>query len=118
VKETDRWQEEEILELVQRESFNLIVPYINNIKYSGTRNEWPVRAVKLLSQLKSQCASPIITCCSRSIPGTHDLPNQLTAAGVDAFVWTPFVSAEVMNALEICLKSRACLPARFCHRAM
>jgi len=107
VRVTDRWQAEEILGLVSRESFNLIVPCINNIKYSGDRDEWPIKVVELLRRLKSQFAAPIIACCTRGIPGTQDLPNQLKEVGVDAFVWTPFTSADVMDALGVCLKDQA-----------
>lgn len=108
VRVTDRDNAIELLELVDQQPFDLIVPLVNNIHHTtGDREgaESRIRkAVELLGRLRAQYGKPIIA-LSAFEPKGFDLPGLIKREGIDAFFWTPPPPQEFLTALEVCLKT-------------
>lgn len=102
VEVTDRWKATEILEVVKRQSFDIIIPLVNNViipTYGGDRIR---KTVELLADMKAQYGMPIVALSG--FKPSFDLPELLKQAGVDAFFWMPFDNGEFLSAVQRCLK--------------
>ncbi len=114
VKVTDSANAVEIIELVKKQSFDLIIALVNNIHHTtadGEADSRILKVVELLAHLKKQHSQPIIALCAYE-PETLDLPTQLRQAGIDAFLPTPFSAEAFRKALEGCLKTSLNQPGK------
>jgi DNA-binding response OmpR family regulator len=114
VEVTDKGEVTTILELVNKQSFDIIIPLINNIlapipvDFDGNYFENRVRkAVELFTRLKAQFDIPIIALCGAE--PNFNLPERLKLGGIDAFFWYAqaffdSLHTEFLPALETALK--------------
>ena len=114
VEVTDKGEVTEILELVNQQSFDIIIPLINNIlapipvDFDGNYFENRVRkAVELFTRLKAQFDIPIIALCGAE--PNFNLPERLKLGGIDAFFWYDraffdSLHTEFLPAVETALK--------------
>ena len=100
----------ELLHLTQRQSFNAIVIWFDNINWNTSTNghyeDNILKAIEVLTLLKTQCHKPIIVAAYRSEQPSN-LPGRLNRTGIDAFFWMPFENGEqaFVETLDACLKS-------------
>lgn len=106
VEVVDSHDSAKIIELLGQQSFDVIIPLLNNITVRHTGNE-PVEdrvleVVVLLKRLKERTRIPIIALSG--FKPSFDLPALIKKCGIDAFLWTPFDSKELASPLRQCLK--------------
>lgn len=81
VEVTDGWKATEILALMKRQFFDIIIPLVNNILVPTRVGEDRILgAVELLTRLKAQYGMPIIALSGFN--PSFDLPERLKQGGV------------------------------------
>jgi len=103
VEVTDRWRATEIIELLERQPFDLIVPLVNNILVpTHVGEDRIVKAVELLARVKARYATPIIAFSGGDLDS--DLPRLLRRGGIEAFFGMPYSHQEFLDALRAVLR--------------